>query len=179
MSQKEETSGKSQAKIIHKELCSGEVSGPSPLPVTMNDNDRLEFLSLKVLSIHVLITRHNKHHTHRNTHVRKGLDLPIVETTVPAKKKESLKSQLLSSICDSFPTGYTPFWMALVRFWEGNQSLVSMWLLYSSACCNNITVLANYCSRAGLTETEWFFFMQLETLLFCSYRVCCLDLVWE
>lgn len=131
-----------------------QVSGPRPLPLTMNDNDGLEFLSLKVSPVQVLITRHNKHHTHRNTHVWKALDLPIVETTVPAKKKESLKSQLLSSICDSFPTGYTPFRMASVRFWKGKQSLVSMWLLYSNACCNNITVLANYCSCAGLTEIE-------------------------
>lgn len=32
----------------------------------------------------------------------------MVETTVPAKKKELLKSQVLSSIQDSFPVGYTP-----------------------------------------------------------------------
>lgn len=90
--------------------------------------------------------RHNKHRAHTNTHTWKASDLPIVETTVPAKKKELLKSQLLSSICDSFPTGYTPFWMASVRFWERKQNLVSTWLLFSSACCKATTDLENYCS---------------------------------
>lgn len=131
---------------MHKELCSGEVSGPSPLLLTIHDDKGLEFLSLKVLSIQVLIIRYNKHHTHTNRHIWKALDLPIVETTVPAKKKELLKSQLLSSVCDSFPTGYTPFWIASVRFWEGKQSLISTWLVFSSACCKSTTDLAKYCS---------------------------------
>lgn len=140
-----------QAKIKHEELCSGKVLGPSPCLLATHDNEGLEFLSWKVLSIHVLITRHNKHHWYTSTHKWKVLDLPIVETTVPAKKKELLKSQLLSSNCDSFPTGYTPFWMASIRFWERKQSLVSSWLLFSSACCKNITGLANYCSFPAST----------------------------
>ena len=54
---------------MHKELCNGEFSGPSPLLLTIHDNEGLEFLSLKALSIQVLITRHNKHHTHTNTYM--------------------------------------------------------------------------------------------------------------
>lgn len=133
-----------QAQIMHGELCSGKVLGPSLCLLVTSDNERLEFLSWKVLSIQVLITRHNKHHSQTSTHKWKALDLPIVETTVPAKKKELLKSQLLSSNCDSFPTGYTPFWMASIRFWERKQSLVSPWLLFPSSCCRNTTGLAPF-----------------------------------
>lgn len=133
-----------QAKIMHEELCGSKVLGPSPCLLVTHDIEGLEFLSWKVLSIHVLITRHNKHHSHASTHKWKALDLPIVETTVPAKKKELLKSQLLSSNCDSFPTGYTPFWMASIRLWERKQSLVLLWLLFSSACCKNTTGLAPF-----------------------------------
>lgn len=142
-----------QAKIMHEELCSSKVLGPSPCLLATHDNEGLEFLSWKVLSIHVLITRHNKHHSHASTHKWKALDLPIVETTVPAKKKELLKSQLLSSNCDSFPTGYTPFWMASIRFWERKQSLVLLWLLFSSACCKNTTSLAPFL-RVPLTSLQ-------------------------
>lgn len=133
-----------QAKIKHGELYSGNVLGwSSPSLVATHDNKGLEILSWKILSIPVLITRYNKHHSHTSTHKWKASNLPIVETTVPAKKKELLKSQLLSSNWDSFPRGYTPFWMASIRFWERKQSLLSSWLLFSSACCKNIASLAN------------------------------------
>lgn len=135
-----------QDKIKHGELCSGKVLGLRACLLATHDNKGLEILSWKILFIPVLITTYNRHHSQTSTHKWKASNLPIVETTVPAKKKELLKSQLLSSNCDSFPTGYTPFWMASIRFWERKQSLLSSWPLFSGACCKNIIGLANYCS---------------------------------